>query len=293
MHKRYKKNSILKKILLPMAILIFAQCGIFYGTVFWSGTINQLKQNEYDILNERVVNRKNYLESEMVLRWSNMDKTPDNITHEMEAAAGRAGIEAALKHDRAFPAAALERAAEHVIDIIRRNSVTGAFVILNDERNTNAGDKTISTHSGIYIRDLEPDSNSVDNDDLLYEFGPSKITKDLGIPMDTWWQAGIPFLKEDTETNKFFNTPMERGNMYPDLPISSLGYWSGIHRMSKSDIDIMTYTVPLISNGVAYGVLGIEVSTDYIRGFLPEKEISNKKNGAYLLAIEANDKNTF
>ena len=42
--------------------------------------MNRLNQNSVDIINERVINRKNYLEDEMVKRWSNLDSALNGLT---------------------------------------------------------------------------------------------------------------------------------------------------------------------------------------------------------------------
>ena len=65
-----KNDSIVKKILLPMTVLLLVQAVLFCGTIFAAGTVNKLSQNAEDILNERVINRKNYLQGEMLQRWS-------------------------------------------------------------------------------------------------------------------------------------------------------------------------------------------------------------------------------
>lgn len=59
-----KNDSIVKKILLPMTVLLLVQAVLFCGTIFAAGTVNKLSQNAEDILNERVINRKNYLQGE-------------------------------------------------------------------------------------------------------------------------------------------------------------------------------------------------------------------------------------
>lgn len=45
----------------------------------------------------------------------------------------------------------------------------------------------------------------------------------------------------------------------------------------------MTYTVPLIyEDGTVYGVLGIDLSVNYLRELLPYSEINGNKKGNYI-----------
>ncbi|MFQ9871629.1 MAG: hypothetical protein ACLRVT_00905 [Oscillospiraceae bacterium] len=67
-----KKKTILHWLLLPIVAVMLAQA-FLYILVFWKGgVVNHADQNAYDILNERVLGRKQYIENEMVHRWSNL-----------------------------------------------------------------------------------------------------------------------------------------------------------------------------------------------------------------------------
>ena len=72
--KRQGSRSILIQILIPMLLVMLAQAGLFVVTMMYGGAVEQLRSNAFDILTERVSNRKNYLQNEMILRWSNVDE---------------------------------------------------------------------------------------------------------------------------------------------------------------------------------------------------------------------------
>ena len=63
-----KGKSILRKMLVPMMLVMSLQAGLFLGSILLGGTLDKLNQNSVDILNERVINRKNYLQNEMLQR---------------------------------------------------------------------------------------------------------------------------------------------------------------------------------------------------------------------------------
>ena len=66
-----KKRSVFNRILIPLIIVQIFQISLFGMLVFSGGVITKLDRNAEEILNERVINRKNYLENEMIQRWSN------------------------------------------------------------------------------------------------------------------------------------------------------------------------------------------------------------------------------
>ena len=67
-----------------------------------------------------------------------------------------------------------------------------------------------------------------------------------------------------------------------------LGYWSRPYLLSDSDaISAISYSVPLISgDGVPYGVLGVDITTDYLRSQTPYDELAAEKKGGYLIAVD-------
>lgn len=71
--------------------------------------------------------------------------------------------------------------------------------------------------------------------------------------------------------------------------ISDLGYWSEPYCLYGDGKEVISYSVPLIlSDGTVYGVLGIDLTLDYLKSLIPYSEIGEKNQGAYLLGIEKN-----
>ncbi len=62
-----------------MIIILLIQDVLFLSTIIFGGTIQSLEKNAFDIFNERVSARKNYLQSEMIHRWSNIGATQEKI----------------------------------------------------------------------------------------------------------------------------------------------------------------------------------------------------------------------
>lgn len=63
-----------------------------------------------------------------------------------------------------------------------------------------------------------------------------------------------------------------------------LGYWCPQYLLNTNDKSALSYSVPLISgSGNAYGVLGVEISQDYLKKFLSPGELGS--GTAYSMAI--------
>ena len=282
----------MRKMMIPMLFVLLLQALLFVGTIIFGGTVDQLNRNAFDILNERVINRKNYIENEMQ-RWTSINGTVQKINSETEELVGRSGITVGdLSANSPVTAELLDIISQDLIDSLQKQSVTGAFVVLNGQDDP---EQTFDVaKAGIYLRDMNPISNPEDNSDLLIERASSVITQKLGIPMDTGWSPQFHFTEEfPAESYNYYYKPFRAALEYPEISYSDLCYWSKPFQLSTDDISIITYSVPLISNGVPYGVFGIELSVDYLKSMLPYDEIASDKAGSYLLTVTDADEMEF
>ena len=283
-HIKGRGTSMMRKLMIPMIVVLLLQTSLFGGSIILGGILDQMNQNAVDILNERVINRKNYLENEMIQRWSKLDDSVQSIqSAASQTLAAKGASYAEIENNPALASKILEANSQNVIYMLRKQSVTGAFLILDTDR---AGDKK----AGIYFRDLDPLSNADDDSDIMVEVAPSEITQKLGISMDTNWSPQFDLTQTENTTYDFYYKPYRAAQEYPDIQYGDLGYWSRPFRLSPNDIEIMTYSVPLrAESGETYGVLGVEISTDYIKKLLPYDEIANDKTGSYLLGLHTAD----
>ena len=72
MKAKGRKHSIMRRMWIPLSFVMILQSVLFDRSILGGGTIDRLEQNRFEILNERVTNRKNYLENEMIQRWSDL-----------------------------------------------------------------------------------------------------------------------------------------------------------------------------------------------------------------------------
>lgn len=291
MRRILKNNSIMLKMFIPMLAVMLVQAGLFTGAILWGGTIGQLNQNAYDILNQRVINRKNYLQNDMVQRWSNVGETEQQVNAIVQNKLAEANKSASdITIDDSFSHEIVTALAQPLIYMLRRNQVTGAFVIL--EGPGTADEEGVITRTGLYLRDMDPSTAPSDNSDLQVERAPSAVSQSLGIPMDTAWKPR--FDSPPWEEKAFYGKPMDAARQYPGASYRDLGYWSQPFVLEGDSVEVITYSVPLIDeSGQPYGVLGIEITLDYLRKQLPYDELASDKQGSYLLAVRNGEEMAF
>lgn len=284
----FKNNSIMRKLLIPMMIVLIVQATIFVVTILFGGTIEQINRNSFDILNERVINRKNYIENEMVQRWSKFEDIDERLNKTVSQVLETGGHSISdIKSDQALANAVADAASEDIIYLLRKNYVTGAFLILNSDivSNNDSGNKA-NYCSGFYVRDLNPNSNAGDNSDLLGERGIASTFKKAKITTGSDWRHNFEFLLgEGPDSHNFYRKPLEAAFKEKVFYYQDLGYWSKPFRLSEDDLEVITYSVPLkYSDGTIYGVVGVDITLDYLRKMMPTNEIDLDQKGSYVIA---------
>ncbi len=290
-----KSSPIFQKIIIPMGILIVIEILQLIGTIFGGGVTAQLNQNAKDILQERVINRKNYLANEMVSRWSNVDMTVQNLNRKVQqlADAGRISIDT-LDESSESCTPVLLAVADDLISMMRSNRVTGVYLVFNNGDLDEAG--AVSNKPGIYIRDLDPVSNaSYRNTDLLLERAPVAVVQSLNISTDSFWRPMFDF-EDNGAYSSFLYEPYQAAYRNDDdsIQYADFGYWSHPYALYGDDREVISYSVPLVlENGQVYGVLGVDLTLDYLRKVVPYDEILEDKMGSYILAVAPQGDLTF
>ena len=62
MKGKLRQSSIGARMLLVMGVVLLLQTGLITGSIIGSGAIERLSENSYDIFNQKIITRKNYLE---------------------------------------------------------------------------------------------------------------------------------------------------------------------------------------------------------------------------------------
>ncbi len=289
MHSDRQKKSIFRSLFVPLILMMVLQAILFYVVAVYGGMEESLNQNAADILSERIINRKNAIETLFNTRWANLDDCADTLDelyarHEREA--GEYPLTLGAKHEIAF----LNDAATLLIDTLRRNQVNGVFLILNDQKTRApfaAGQKY-----GLCIRDMDQQSGYAGKDDLLIERAPSSLVDVIGCPLDSWWEPKYTFASE--AEGDYYYAPLGAAYGNPQADGDDLAYLSGAHRISGADPAMISYSIPLMTDdGYPYAVLGVELSTRYLASLMPAQELNEPDRCCYILAIREPETETY
>lgn len=288
-----KKNRPLHlKLLIPMLALILVEISLLAGSVFGGGLIRYMEDNEIEILHERVLNRQRYLQNEMLTRWSKVDNTAVKINRRTGELLQEGSISMDTLDDSPENCfALLDSVSGLLIDMLRSNKVTGAFIVVNTDNLEELSQEGIYKNKpGIYIRDDNPKSTySEKNNDLLLEYASTEIARNMNISLDNGWKQQFAF-EEMQQYGAYLYEPYQAAlgiDERTELEPSDMGYWSEAYQLYANDQESVSYSVPLIlEDGTVYGALGIEVSLSYLEDALPSEELKDEDTGSYLLGIK-------
>ncbi|SHJ79039.1 Signal transduction histidine kinase [Hespellia stercorisuis DSM 15480] len=286
-----RTHSLFRKIIIPLIVLMLLQSVIFFGATFYGGVSGTINQNAEDILAERVINQEQELEAKFTTQWANFGRASDNIGHIYDNVAGASGRN--LYEDAQLQRAVLADASGALIDMLRSNEVTGVFLILNNAKDYEPlRDGTQQERYGLCIRDYSPTSEYADREDLLVVRSPSSLVADMGCSMEAWWDARFTFNSETP--GDYYYKPIQMAYENPDAETDDLAYFDGPHSFMQADRAVVSYSIPLRDKaGYPYGVLGIELTTDYLKTLMPTATLSGDNAGCYVLAQYTEDSETY
>lgn len=288
--KRIQGSSIFKRIWIPLLLLVVLQAALLMVVFLGGGVLETLNQNAIDIVNEKTINRAEYLQKEMVERWSNLD----NYVEELNQLAQKY-VEERPEEFRNMEKSSdtyvsfLDDSMETLISLMRSNSVNGAFLVLNQEDLSNdIKDKKYENKPGIYLRDYDPVTfPSKKNTDLMAERMPESLVKKWKISTDSGWRDKFLFDGLEGGYYPFLKETYQTALKYPKMDTKDLGYWSEVYQLHGDNNEAISYSVPLrLEDGTVYGVLGIEITLDYLKKINPYGELAKNRIGAYVLGIE-------
>lgn len=288
MSDRRKERSIFQIALRSLLAVLAAEMLLLVGSLAMSGVIQTINQNARDILAKQVENRGGYLANNMTQIWADLEtltKGVNDCVAEM-LADGELTME-----DIDSPGGCAEMISQlcpDLIDAMYNKQVSGIFMLLNTK---SLADDAPATVQGIYLRDLDPVSRASERHaDILVERASVEVVRGNYLATDSGWQP--VFSAEDSVEQPFFYKPfrtaMEKGGT---LSAAACGYWTTeTYRLSGDNKDAIAYSQPLIlADGTVYGVIGVELLTDYVSTLLPCGELLERERGSYMLACGNGD----
>ncbi len=255
------KKSIAFRLTTLTIIIIIGQATLLSFFLIAGGVISQAEKNSYASFAEKVKNRKDYLQREMKYHWMNLDPYVEQISEQFD-------------HEEP-PDRFFHNISDPLISMLRATQSTGAFVILSDSADDNG-------KAAVYIRDYDPVLNDYDNRDLYCVFGPAELANELQIPLDQRWAYKMDLSGMNSD---FYEKPLSKATLSSSADL--LGYWSLPFRISTKDAPIITYSMPLFDKDKQLiGIIGVEVSEQYLSKFLPATDLQMKDSYGYILGYQ-------
>lgn len=279
--KNKRSTTIFTRVCLPLFAVMILQAAIFYFVTVYGRVVSTLNSNSTDILEERIGNRHNEIESTFSSQWVNMKFYCNALNQIYSTYQNR--YDTSLCEDVNLQRRFISEASSTMFTMIRNNGVNGVFIILNNSEEYKPVSEKEQKYYGLCIRDYDPQSGYTDREDLLVERCPSSIAADMGCSLDSYWDALYSFDSVNYPGDYFYK-PLKEAYDNPGVDNDNLAYFCGLHRYSESDKSVMSYSLPLISeNGDIYGVIGIELTSDYLSSLLPSEELQGPNDSAYML----------
>ncbi|KAF5038369.1 hypothetical protein DSECCO2_555000 [anaerobic digester metagenome] len=190
------RHTILSRIMLPGMAVILVQ-SILYMLIFWQySIIGRIENNAYDIFSEKVLNRQQDLQSDILYKCMTLDNDSEYLLQKIYDSLAQKGADIAdISISPTLNRQIVADVSDYIIAILHRNMVNGVFLVL-DGPATNAASQGALSRAGLYIRQFDSLGNAPDNSDLLMERGMPDLARGLGIALDRYWSAGFTFSDE-------------------------------------------------------------------------------------------------
>lgn len=286
------ERTVFHNIFATMMLVMAVELLLAVASMLAVNVTGQLDENAKDLLTMRVRNRASYVQ-DILRNAEDLGQLSEqiNATTQQLLQSGDISLDT-LDNSSEQSDALLVALAPQLLDALRERQVTGIFIMLNthDLDTCEVGKKM----PGIYLRDLDPDARpSERNSDLLLERASATVVKELGIGTDKGWQPAFPY-QGNTKggiLRTVFQTAYKDG---ASLSAENYGRWTiNSYCLAGDDRHAIAYSMPLIlPDGTVYGVVGVELLTEYLKTKLPYTELDEDKAGTYFIVTTTDDAQT-
>ena len=287
--KNRPERTVFYNIFATMMLVLVVELLMAVASILAVNVTGQLDENAKDLLTMRVRNRASYVQ-EILRNAEDLEQLSEQITATTQQLLKSGDISLdTLDNGSEQSDALLVALAPQLLDTLRTKQVTGIFLILNthDLDTCEVGKKM----PGIYLRDMDPDARpSERNSDLLLERASATVVKELAIGTDKGWQPAFPY-QGDTKGGILRTVFQTAYKSDAGLSAESYGRWTtNSYCLAGDDRHAIAYSMPLIlPDGTVYGVVGVELLTDYLQTKLPFTELDEDKAGTYFIVTTTDD----
>ncbi|MGP1438231.1 MAG: EAL domain-containing protein [Treponema sp.] len=279
-----QSRSIFVRIFIPLVIVLMVQIAFTMVVFLRMNIVKQAKENTYLMLNEKVFNRYMFLEAIMKNQWTDLKDACEVITETIEDKIKTNNIHFDdIKPSSNIEIEILKSTFPTLEQVLSKNMVTGAYFILDIPQNNRE-------RAGIYLRRKALPSFNENRSDVLAECVPEYMFNYYNLEKSSSYTPNLK-LHEDSV---FYDEPIKKarfanGNQRP----KTYGVWN--YGKVNTDEKLITYSIPILDEvGKVYGVLGIDVSREYINKVLQFKNIDFQTNETYYVVFaDKEDDETF
>ena len=277
-----KSTTIFRRVLLPLLLVLCLQTLLIFSLLWGGGVVDMLRENARDILGERVQNKYQAIKTDMTRNWTALDGVVPRVNTLTQETLTRQGLTVRDIRDHvALNNDILLACSDTLIQALRKNGVTGVFLVLNGQGIAGRDD----AYAGVYLRDSDPDSTAADESDVHMLRGLPPLSRQLGLTLDSFWKACFTFEGGAANpSNAYFYRPIEAAETESNAWYCA--YWSPAFSINgEADMAQITYSLPLLLDGTVYGVLGVEINQPYLAGKLNQGELTREEKLSYVLAL--------
>lgn len=277
-----RDRTIFWMALRSLLLVLTVEMVLLVGSLVVGGVIETLNRNAQDILAKQVENRGSYLANDMAINWSNLSVISDKVDACLQEILDGSGMTPEEFVEAGEGALLINEVCHDMIDTMYSKQVSGIFMLINTKSLDEDAPETVQ---GIYLRDLDPTSMPSElHADILVERAPVDVVRAGYLATDTSWQP--VFSAADSIEQPFFHKPYQAAvEGKGKFSAEACGYWTTqTYSLSGDNREAIAYSQPLIlPDGTVYGVIGVEILSDYLQTLLPCGELLEKERGSYML----------
>ncbi|MDR0424408.1 MAG: EAL domain-containing protein [Clostridiales Family XIII bacterium] len=250
---------------------------------FLLGITEEIEGNAFDNLAETTESKREQFERDMKQLWGNLGDFSDVVNTKLSGI-----IAVRLEEGDGEPSVAeiidelTQSVSGDLVRLLRRNYATGAFLILNGEDGAEA-------RQGLYFRAIDPIGDMNGNQGITIMRSPAGFS---GLPDGIWpdplWEPDFT-LEPGDPASAFYYRPFAAALSSPGSPPGALGYWSPPFVLggegSGGQDRVITYSEPLMFNGLPYGVFGVEISEAHLESRIYSARLNLVAESGYGLML--------
>ena len=189
-----KSNSIKIKLIKIIFLSIIIQGILILIIIFAARTFFKLDNSFINILNLSVKNESSSLEVNMNSKWSDLENNVqyyiDIINNELD---NKNISFNQLTGNQDTIEGILNESGQGLLDIIKNNNVSGAFIVLDTSSFNIMEDGHLQSRAGILLRNEKSLEESVNDAEIALEYGPTSITDNMNITRGINWEYEFDF----------------------------------------------------------------------------------------------------